>query len=90
MQALSFFFAGFSPINKIKVEIKRAEPKKPERQPRPIILPVPAYFSPTGYTYPMAYASASGAYGQATLAYDSTGQYIVAPYVFLRRKETKK
>jgi len=58
------------------VEIKRAEPKKPDRQPRPIILPVPAYFSPSGYPYPLTYAP--GGYGQA-IAYDSTGQYMIAP-----------
>jgi len=65
------------------VEVKRAEPKKVERQQRPIILPVPAYFSPTAYPYQVAYPSSNSAgaaaiYGQA-LTYDpASGQYYLA------------
>jgi len=62
------------------VEVKRAEPKKVEKQQRPIILPVP-YFSPPGYPYQVAYPSGSGTthfYGQA-LTYDpASGQYYLA------------
>jgi len=63
------------------VEVKRAEPKKVEKQPRPIILPVP-YFPSGGYPYSaVAYAqggaSAGGLYGQP-LAYDPSTGYIVA------------
>jgi len=64
------------------VEVKRAETKKVERQQRPIILPVPAYFSPTAYPYQVAYPSSNSAgaaiYGQA-LTYDpASGQYYLA------------
>jgi len=64
------------------VEVKRAEPKKVEKQQRPIILPVPAYFSPSGYPYPMAYASNPGAvYGQA-LTYDPSGYFLAPPHMY--------
>jgi len=63
------------------VEVKRAEPKKVEKQPRPIILPVP-YFPSSGYPYSaVAYAqsaaSAGGLYGQP-LTYDPSTGYLVA------------
>jgi len=57
------------------VEVKRAEPKKKEVAPVPIIVPVPTYF-PSGYSYPVAYAPNS--YGQA-LAYDGSGFIAVYP-----------
>lgn len=59
------------------VEVKKAEPKKVERQPRPIIVaPVsmPGMYFP-GYPYPVAYGNAP-LYGQV-LAYDPA--YFVAP-----------
>jgi len=65
------------------VEVKRAEPKKVEKpQQRPIILPVPAYFSPSGYPYPLAYApNSSGVFTGQTLAYDPSG-YFLAPQMY--------
>jgi len=59
------------------VEVKKAEPKKVERQPRPIIVaPVsmPGMYFP-GYPYPVAYGN-TPLYGQV-LAYDPA--YFVAP-----------
>jgi len=61
------------------VEVKRAEPKKVERQPRPIIVaPVsmPGMYFP-GYPYQIAY---NPLYGQA-LAYDpNSAGYFMAPH----------
>jgi len=61
------------------VEVKRAEPKKVDRQPRPIIvapMSVPGMYFPPGYPY-VAYANPAAVYGQA-IAYDPA--YFVAPH----------
>jgi len=63
------------------VEVKRAEPKKVDRQPRPIIVaPVSmpgGMYIPHGYPYPLAYANPA-LYGQA-LSYDP-GFFIAPQY----------
>jgi len=63
------------------VEVKRAEPKK-DRQPRPIIvpMPVPGMYFPPGYPYPLAYAHPA-MYGQPlqAQAYDSRAYFVAQP-----------